>query len=358
MPDTVPAAYAQSAIRLLARPRQQMETLLAEVGLPQALLADSPARGTVSAEQFGKLFIGLVCLSQEAVHPDPETARQVVTLSTYRLMFNYMLQAPDLGDAIRRAGLFFLRFNDARQGFTVSVQDGRARWHFALPTAGESDARVRLEHFGMGKLEWLPGLHGRLAALWIWHRTASWLIGDFIELEDVRIDLPYRPGDALAEGSFRAPVHFGQPCCSLEFHPRYLQFPLLRTEQELNALLATFPAELLRLDATAQSVTGRVRALLGADFSRELPGLEDIAERLHMTTATLHRRLQAEGTSFQRIKDHGRRDAAIALLRESSLSGARIAERLGFSDASVFVRAFRKWTGRTPAEYRRDAERE
>jgi AraC-like DNA-binding protein len=101
-----------------------------------------------------------------------------------------------------------------------------------------------------------------------------------------------------------------------------------------------------------------VRALLGNDFSRALPGLDEIAQRLHMTPATLHRRLGAEGTTFQRLKDECRRDVALALLRQQDLSGARIAERLGFSDASAFLRAFRKWTGLTPGEYRQRELRE
>jgi AraC-like DNA-binding protein len=71
-----------------------------------------------------------------------------------------------------------------------------------------------------------------------------------------------------------------------------------------------------------------------------------------MATATLQRRLGAEGTSFQRVKDQSRREAAECLLRDDTLTVSEIAARLGFSDASSFVRAFRKWTGRTPAQCR------
>jgi AraC-like DNA-binding protein len=354
MAHTVPAAYAHSAIRLLSRPREQLERLLRELGLPAELLEEHSATGEISAEQFGRLFIGLVRLAQRETESDADAADQVVNLSTYRLMFTYMLQAPDLRDAIRRATLFFLRFNDARQGFTLGVEGSVARWRFALPPADGRDARMRLEHFGMGKLHWLPGLHGRLAALWLWHRTASWLIGDFIDLEEIRIDLPLAGNDRGAHASFHAPVRFGQHESSLAFHRRYLDFPVRRSEQELEALLATYPAELLRLDAMACSTSARVCALLGADFSRELPGLEAVAGRLHMAPATLHRRLQSEGTTFQKLKDNCRRNAAFELLRDETLTGAQIATMVGFSDASTFLRAFRKWTGRTPAEFRRD----
>lgn len=355
MPDTVPASYAQAALRLFVGARAEIESLVRDLGLPPALLDARAATGSVGAEQFGQLFMALVRLSQRQLQPDAESARDVQSLSTYRLMFAYMRQAANLREAIERAALFFLRFNDRRQSFRLEVGDLVA-WRFALPRPDEEGERAQLQHFGMGKLNWLPGEHGRLAALYIWHRLASWLIGSFVELESVTIDLPRRRSAAGVNAAFRCGVLFGQPGCSLRFHPRYLAFPVIRSEAELDAMLATFPAELLRIDAGLESVSARVRALLGGDFSRELPGLEEIAGRLHMTVPTLHRRLLAEGASFRKIKDHCRRDAALALLRDSELGGAELAERLGFSDASTFLRAFRKWTGCTPGEFRR-AER-
>lgn len=136
------------------------------------------------------------------------------------------------------------------------------------------------------------------------------------------------------------------------FHPRYLKSPLIRNEADLNLMLETFPAELIRADEMANSTAARVRGLIGQNYSLNLPGLEQVTQSLHTTTATLHRRLRNEGTSYQQIKDACRRDAAVALLRAQPLSGSAIAEQLGFSDASTFYRAFKKWTGMTPQQFR------
>ena len=70
-----------------------------------------------------------------------------------------------------------------------------------------------------------------------------------------------------------------------------------------------------------------------------------------MSPQTLRRHLREEGTSFQELKDHLRRDLAIYQLG-SDLPIQRIAERLGFSEPSAFHRAFKKWTGLTPGAYR------
>jgi AraC-like DNA-binding protein len=349
MAEHVPAVYVQAAIRFARRPRAEVRALLGELGLSETLLAREPAPGAVDAERFGRLFMGLIRLAQYDIHADNATAERVQGLSTYRLMYGWMLQAKTLGEAIERAALFFLRFNDAARSFTLTGKNP-VEWRFAFePDEGE---RIRLQHFGMGRLDWLPGLPGRISALYMWHRLASWMTGHFIDLEAVHIDLARRGNAARYTEPFRAPVYFLQPHCALRFAARYLELPIVRGEAELNRMLASFPAELIRADGMAASVQARVRGLLGEDFRRELPGLEEVARRLHMASATLHRRLQGEGTSFQKIKDACRRDQATALLRAGSLSGEEIAELLGFSDASTFVRAFRKWTGRTPMEFR------
>jgi AraC-like DNA-binding protein len=71
-----------------------------------------------------------------------------------------------------------------------------------------------------------------------------------------------------------------------------------------------------------------------------------------MTPQTLRRRLREEGHGFQALKDALRRDTAIACLTQPELTLIDIANRVGFSEASTFCRAFKKWTGVAPGEYR------
>ena len=85
----------------------------------------------------------------------------------------------------------------------------------------------------------------------------------------------------------------------------------------------------------------------------ELPEFETLAGEMNMTAATLRRRLHDEGTSYQSIKDQLRRDLAISYLSHSARSAMDIGLELGFSERSAFHRAFKKWTGASPGEFRR-----
>jgi AraC-like DNA-binding protein len=85
----------------------------------------------------------------------------------------------------------------------------------------------------------------------------------------------------------------------------------------------------------------------------EVPDFEALAAELNMTAATMRRRLAEEGASYQGIKDQLRRDLAISYLSHSNRSVMDIALELGFSERSAFHRAFLKWTGASPGEFRR-----
>ena len=80
--------------------------------------------------------------------------------------------------------------------------------------------------------------------------------------------------------------------------------------------------------------------------------LEDVANYLGMNIRTLQRRLTEEGTSYQAVQTKLRRELACAWLEQPSLAVYEIAYLLGFSDRASFHRAFKRWTGETPAEYR------
>jgi len=82
------------------------------------------------------------------------------------------------------------------------------------------------------------------------------------------------------------------------------------------------------------------------------PDLRATAQQLHLSVSTVQRRLAAENTSFQRLKDELRRDLAIVQLTHGDASLTAIASRLGFTDCTAFQRAFKSWTGSSPGAYR------
>ena len=86
----------------------------------------------------------------------------------------------------------------------------------------------------------------------------------------------------------------------------------------------------------------------------QYPGLDQMASMLHLSTRTYRRRLQDESTSFQTLLDSVRRKHATQLLRHPEMSVDRVAQHLGFSDASNFRRAFTQWTGESPAQWRKN----
>ena len=77
-----------------------------------------------------------------------------------------------------------------------------------------------------------------------------------------------------------------------------------------------------------------------------------MAQALHLSQRTLQRRLQEEGTSYQQLLDDTRRDMAEQYLQQPGLTLLEVAYLLGFADPSNFFRAFRRWFGCTPNEYR------
>jgi AraC-like DNA-binding protein len=83
--------------------------------------------------------------------------------------------------------------------------------------------------------------------------------------------------------------------------------------------------------------------------------LAAIAAKLHMSARSLQRRLQSEGTSFAEVLSDMRRDMALRYLRDPRIYIGEVAFLLGFLDVTAFHRAFKRWTGSTPAEYRRSA---
>ena len=91
----------------------------------------------------------------------------------------------------------------------------------------------------------------------------------------------------------------------------------------------------------------------GKSSADRLFALEECAAQLGISSRTLRRRLQERGLSYQDIADSVRADFARSYLESSRLSIECIAERLGCSEPTSFSRAFRRWTGMSPREFRK-----
>ncbi|MDP9141490.1 MAG: AraC family transcriptional regulator [Pseudomonadota bacterium] len=150
----------------------------------------------------------------------------------------------------------------------------------------------------------------------------------------------------------RLPVlRFATGVNQLRFPLRYLDLPL-NTADPLTARMVTQQCEqeFTQLGYSGDLVA-QLRALLTAS-GKGYPDLASVASRLNLSERTLKRRLHERGLGFQQLLDEARRRDAVQLLGDASLSIEQIALRTGYTDPANFTRAFRKWMGTTPSEYR------
>jgi AraC-like DNA-binding protein len=146
-------------------------------------------------------------------------------------------------------------------------------------------------------------------------------------------------------------ARFGQPSNRLIFATSVLDLPLDMADPVATQLAREqCERELLALGRDDRTVA-RVRELM--PLPEGFRALEEIAQSMHVSPRTLKRRLADQGTSYSELLDELRQERALLLLRDESLSIEQIAERLGYSDAANFTRAFRRWTGKTPGMVRK-----
>lgn len=150
-------------------------------------------------------------------------------------------------------------------------------------------------------------------------------------------------------------LRFNAPFNGIVLPAPLLDEPIGKFDPKLHTLIRQH-ADMLMADLPrAESLTERVREAIGKQLRGGKATLPLVARRLHMSQATLARKLEREGTSFQDVLDDFRRRLAERYIASSELSLAEIALLLGFSQSAAFHRAFKRWTSLTPLEYRRSA---
>ncbi|TQV67797.1 AraC family transcriptional regulator [Exilibacterium tricleocarpae] len=149
----------------------------------------------------------------------------------------------------------------------------------------------------------------------------------------------------------RFPVSFDQPRNALELDVRCLDLPLPTANPMAAKSAQKICDELLAQAAGQSDLAGKVRQLLLAHVGR-FPNLEQAAAQLFISPRTLRRKLQQLDTTYQTVLDDTREGLAVRYLTQTRMSVQQIASMLGYTDPSNFGRAFRKWTGKSPSQYR------
>lgn len=154
------------------------------------------------------------------------------------------------------------------------------------------------------------------------------------------------------ERHFGCAIEYGAARNAIVFRASDAHRPFVTRNAELLAMLAPQFEEELRQENSHENFVERVRIAVQQKLTGRRPTIEDIADALHVSSRTLQRHLQDEGSSFQSVLEEARHQLARHYLNNSVLELNEAAYLLGYEDANSFVRAFRTWEGIPPARWR------
>jgi AraC-like DNA-binding protein len=178
-------------------------------------------------------------------------------------------------------------------------------------------------------------------------------VGTGTRISPVRVEFVQpRAHVKTIERHFGCPFVCGTPRNAIIFRATDANRPFVTRNAELLGILAPQFDEELKEENGDENFIERVRIAIQQRLTGRRPTIEDIADALHISSRTLQRRLQDDGSSFQRVLEEARHQLARHYLNNSVLELNEAAYLLGYEDGNSFVRAFRTWEGVPPARWR------
>ncbi len=152
---------------------------------------------------------------------------------------------------------------------------------------------------------------------------------------------------------FGAPVLFGCSANALVIEREFFERQVPAADQRLYRILKRYLERVLSEMPRESNFVVSVRKTIGESMRDGDPKLTRVAKKIAMSPRTLQRQLKEHGVDFKQLMDDTRRRFALNYLRDRRNTLTEIAFLLGYSELSAFNRAFRRWTGSTPLDYRR-----
>jgi len=329
---TIAAMAARAIVFAGVRYGLSPTELCAKVGLDPAVMADVDGRVPASI---------MVALWREVAPLDPDFGLHLAetAMAQPALPWHLLRASATLKEGIVRLAAAWRVFNDVHPPELV------------LPPPGKEPAILRMRTKNTPLVAPRHGAEFAFAWFVVAARRATGL--DVTPLQ-VTFEHPKPASTAEHERIFRCPITFDADATAVTFANESMHLPTEGGgDRELVQVLERHAEALLAKLPPRTAFSSRVRAamtplLAGGDVT-----IDRVAAVLGSSARSVQRRLHEEGTSFQRVLDDLRTEAAVAYLRERTHSIAEVALLLGFSDQTAFHRAFVRWTGRTPGEVRR-----
>lgn len=324
-------AYVTRLLQEAAREGMDCASLFREAGLDASLLDKPDAR--IRTHEFIRLMqLVMRRTEDEFIGLGRGTKSKP---GTFSMMAHAVINCPNLGKAMERSAAFY-RIVDLP--IELKVEEGSTESRLILTT--EAPERDNI-------LE---------AMIFISIRFWSWLTGRSLEPIFLQLDFPEPPQADEFRRIWKGPVTYNNARNAIVFPTAWLSLPLVQNPLSLSKFLKDSLALIIVGNQAPIGLTDQIKAIISKGYGNHFPDFAQVCESLNMTPQTLRRRLKEENTSYQAIKDNIRQDAARFYLAKEELSIDEIALMMGFSEASSFHRAFKKWTGQTPAAYRSELQ--
>jgi AraC-like DNA-binding protein len=183
-------------------------------------------------------------------------------------------------------------------------------------------------------------------------RMCRMLLGESFSAIEVLFPFAPTASTIALEANLRAPLRFGCDRAGMLIDRLDMERPLMTANPELSRNSEEIAMKYLsRLNQ--QQLTQQVRRHIVEALPSGQIREDDIAAKLHLSTRTLQRRLLEEGAGFGDLLQSVRRELAENYVKDTQLNVSEIAYLLGFSDQANFTRAFKRWFGLAPTEWRR-----
>lgn len=318
---------ALPALEELSRRQLELEPVLAQAHLTQAALSSPVARFPYRA------VVDLWEAASDAAH-DPHFGAHVASALPIGGfdVFDYIFSTSEtVGEGLRRS-LHYIRLVYDHSNVQLEVHGHRARMFRRNPGLA-----TQYSEFGLTLI--VVRIRQSTGVDWVPERVRFQHAGTDVNGELARL--------------FCCPIEYGAADTELLFDPAILTVRHARPDSRLLAILMRYADSLLTTLPKRDDLVATVAATIAHEMAKELPTLASTAAAVQLPERTLQRRLATRSTSHSELLDQVRHDLALRYILDAGRSVGEIAYLLHFSDSTAFHRAFKRWTGEGPAQYRR-----